>query len=276
MIIPLGLLFLAMNIQAQEKAFLRDTVMECGKLKVRFEGGMWYKDIAKFKVIINNPTDGYALINPEDIFAQTAKDEQSAKSRRLIVVPPKDMVKFNLAFKSLRGKPSEGPLRIKIKQVNFTGQLLHAYKPLKMNVSLNGHLEFDSLSMEITEVKARGKDYVVKLLLKYKGHNFMSIASKKASIHVAAGDFTNIKKSTLFSPSNDFYIPGRNEQTLLMFFPFPNKKDELVPAELDLGEVFEVYSMRSEPGNITTLSPMTEEEHLKKKERKEEVIEEIE
>ncbi len=257
------------RLEAQDKFFLRDTTIEVSGLKIKFERGYGRGDIAKIKMVITNFSENYVIINPSDITIGSVKgSEKMTHYKKNIVVGPKDFTKVTVGFKELTGM-GKSQTFVSVKKIGFSDALLNSFSSLSIPAELGTRLEKTNLSLDVIEVNPRAKDYAVKVDIKYTGQNFLSINYTKATFVSESGDFTNTRKSKTFYNST---LPS---QKMLMIFPVTKGRDIKISGNVKLGEVFKEYSVKTLDGFKLLLNPMSEAEFRKKKEEKEEVIEEI-
>lgn len=265
----LFLFYTASLLNAQEKFFLRDTVIESSGLKIKFEYGYGKGDVAKLKMLITNFTEDYVIINPTDIIIGAIRGpETSTHYKKIIVVAPKEFIKVTIGFRGVAGMDAS-QVAVGIKKIGFSDSLLTTFEPLNVVAELGTRVEKKTLNLEVIEVTPRTKDYAVKLDIKYTGSNFLSINYTKATFVTESGDFTNNRKS------KNYYNNLSPSQKMLMIFPCTKGRDIKISGGVKLNEVFKEYSIKSMNGFKVRLGNMSEEEFKKKKQEKEEVIEEI-
>lgn len=268
-ILTLFLIYQAEKLNAQDKIFFSDTIIEVAELKIKFENGYSRDEIAKVKVVVSNLSDKYIIIKPADIFMTTLNGEEVTTSyKKNIVIPPKDLLKVTLLFKGINGV-KKSSVSIGFKNIGFSDALINSFEALNVIADLGLRVEKDNLNIEVIEVNPRAKDYAVKLDIKYSGVNLLTINYTKALFSTEYGDFTNNRKS------KTSYNTASPSQRMLMIFPYTRGRDIKIQGNVKLGEVFKEYSVKNMHGIKIKLRQMSKVELQNKKEEKEEVIEEI-
>jgi hypothetical protein len=226
----------------QSRFFYEDGLFEFNGLKIKFANGYGRNTRAKTDLIINNFSDHFAIIDPADIFVVTSKGKEVPTTRKkIIVIPPKDIIRLHLGFMGTSlGATS---MNIGIKKILFTDTTFEQLGTDRIPADVGAKYQKNALQVSIVEIKPREKDYFIKLELVYSGDKFLTIKSSKAFFTTESnGGYHNMRKNKLFYDNN---LPS---QGVSMVFPCTMGKDVQIQGAINLSEVFKEYSTNTIEG----------------------------
>jgi hypothetical protein len=192
-----------------------DTIVEFENYTVELRNTYLRKKLfLRTSVVINNKSDNFLLLNPEDVLFSTEKLKNSPSLYyKTIVIPPHYTKKFTLKFDGSDYTSKVVHFNFsKIKASHKTGLL---YKVENMKLEKGEVSKLGNLKLRVDEKKLLPDALLVVVVVDYTGENFLAINFNNIGVHQTdLPSCYNLRRN-----SGRFnFNPDKNRETIKLLF----------------------------------------------------------